>query len=130
MCPSVRVTCLSVHVSWTGLSSVRLALGLQEGKLGVTLAYMADTSHSKWAPPKHEHAPRLTYRRLYMSSHAEVVACSDGCALKRSPAYVVACSGSRTHMKLRAQAVARTRSCALRRSHAHVVARLGGRAYT
>ena len=63
-CPSVRVTCLSVRVSWIGLSSVRLALGLPQGKLGVTLAYMADTSHSKLAPPKHEHAPRLTHRRL------------------------------------------------------------------
>ena len=63
-CPSVRVTCPSVRVSWTGLSSVRLALGLPQGKLGVTLAYMADTSHSKLAPPKHEHAPRLTRRRL------------------------------------------------------------------
>ena len=57
-------TCPSVRVSWTGLSSVRLALGLPQGKLGVTLAYVADTSHSKWAPPKHEHAPSLTRRRL------------------------------------------------------------------
>ena len=56
--------CPSVRVSWTGLSSVRLALGLQEGKLGVTLAYVADTSHSKWVPSKHEYAPRLTRRRL------------------------------------------------------------------
>ena len=57
-------TCPSVRVSWTGLSSVLLALGLQEGKLGVTLAYVADTSYSKWVPPKHEHAPRLTRRQL------------------------------------------------------------------
>ena len=57
-------TCPSVRVSWTGLSSVRLVLGLPQGKLGVTLAYVADTSHSRWAPPKHEHAPRLTRRRL------------------------------------------------------------------
>ena len=63
-CLSVRVTCPSVRVSWTGLSSIRLALGLQEGKLGVTPAYVADTSHSKWAPPKLEHAPRLTRRHL------------------------------------------------------------------
>ena len=45
--PSVRVTCPSVRVSWTGLSSVRLALGLLEGKLGVTCAYVANMSHSK-----------------------------------------------------------------------------------
>ena len=53
-CPSVRVSC----------PSVRLALGLPQGKLGVTLAYVADTSHSKLAPRMHEHAPRLTHRRL------------------------------------------------------------------
>ena len=46
-CLSVRVMCPSVHVSWTGLSSIQLALGLQEGKLGVTPAYVVDTSHSK-----------------------------------------------------------------------------------
>ena len=63
-CPSVRVSCPSVRVSWTGLSSVRLALGLPQGKLQVTLAYVADTSHSKLAPRMHEHAPRLTRRRL------------------------------------------------------------------
>ena len=63
MCSSVRVTCPSVRVSWTGLSSVQLALGLQEGKLGVTLVYVADTSHSKWAPPKHKYAARLTRSR-------------------------------------------------------------------
>ena len=63
-CPSIRVMCPSVRVSWTGLSFVRLALGLQEGKLGVTLAYVVDTSHSKRALPKLEHAPKLTRRRL------------------------------------------------------------------
>ena len=63
-CPSVQVSCPSVRVSWTGLSSVRLALGLPQGKLGVTLAYVADTSHSKLAPRMHEHVPRLTRRRL------------------------------------------------------------------
>ena len=62
--PSVRVSCPSVRVSWIGLSSVRLALGLSQGKLRVTLAYVADTSHSKLAPRMHEHAPRLTRRRL------------------------------------------------------------------
>ena len=56
----VRVTCPSVCVSWTGLSSVRLALRLQECKLGVTPAYVVDTSHSKWMPPKLEYAFRLT----------------------------------------------------------------------
>ena len=45
-CPSVRVTCSFVRVSWTGLSSVRLALGLPQGKLQVTLAHVADMSHS------------------------------------------------------------------------------------
>ena len=63
-CPSVRVSGPSVSVSWTGLSSVRLALGLPQGKLGVILAYVADTSHSKLAPPMYEHAPRLIHRRL------------------------------------------------------------------
>ena len=63
-CPSVRVSCPSVRVNWTGLSSVRLALGLPQSKLGVTFAYVADTSHSKLAPRMHEHAPRLTRRRL------------------------------------------------------------------
>ena len=63
-CPFVRVSCPSVRVSWTGLSSIRLALGLPQGKLGVILAYVADTSHSKLAPRMHEHAPRLTRRRL------------------------------------------------------------------
>ena len=38
------------------------SIRLQEGKLGVTPTYVADTSHSKWAPPKHEHAPKLTRR--------------------------------------------------------------------
>ena len=67
-CPSVRVTCPFVCVSWTGLSSVRLTLGLQEGKLGVTSAYVADTSHSKWASPKLEYAcPGL-----------QVIACKRG----------------------------------------------------
>ena len=71
-------TCPSVCVSWIGLSSIRLALGLQEGKLGVTPTYVADTSHSKWAPPKHEHALRLTRRRAWRWSRAHVVACSSG----------------------------------------------------
>ena len=62
MCPSVQVSCPSVCVSWIGLSSVRLALGLPQGKLRVTLAYVADTSHSKLAPCMHEHAPRLIRR--------------------------------------------------------------------
>ena len=61
---SIRLSHVSVCVNWIGLSSVQLALGLQEGKLGVTPAYVADTSHSKWVPPKHEHVPRLTRRRL------------------------------------------------------------------
>ena len=113
-CPSVRVTCLFVRVSWTGLSSVQLALGLQEGKLEVTLAYVADASHSKWAPPKHEHAPSLTRRRVRRQSRTYVVARSDG----------------RTHTSSRAQAFARIRSRALERLHAHAVARGGGRAQT
>ena len=47
---------MSVRISWTSLSSVRLALGLQGGKLGVIPTYVADTSHSKWAPSKLEYA--------------------------------------------------------------------------
>ena len=79
-CLSVQVTCLSVCVSWTGLSSIQLALGLQEGKLGVTPAYMADTSHSKWAPHKLEHVcPSL-----------HIVACRRGRALRRPHAPVCA----------------------------------------
>ena len=71
-------TCLSVCISWTGLSSVRLALGLPQDKLGVTLAYVVDMSHSKLAPPKHEHASRLTRRHARRRSHTYVVARSDG----------------------------------------------------
>ena len=96
-CPSVRVSCLSVRVSWTGLSSVRLALGLPQGKLRVTLAYMADTSHSKLAPRMHEHTPRLTRRR----------------ARRRLHAYVVVRSGIHAHTSLRAQEFARIRRRAL-----------------
>ena len=111
-CPSVRVSCPSVRVSWTSLSSVRLALGLPQGKLGVTLAYVADTSHSKLVPPMHEHAPRLTRRR----------------ARRRSRAYVVARSGIRAHTSSRAQEFGRIRRLALRNLRVYVVARFGSRA--
>ena len=130
MCPSVRVTCPSVRVSWIGLSSVRLALGLPQGKLGVTLAYMADTSHSKWTPPKHEHAPRLTRRRARRWSRSRTVARIRRRALRHSHAYVVVHSGSRAHTQSRAQAVWHTRSRALMQSRAHVVARCECRAET
>ena len=40
-------SCPSVRVSWTSFSSVRLALGLSKGKVGVTPVHVADMSHSK-----------------------------------------------------------------------------------
>ena len=61
---SVRPGLVSVRLCQLGLSSVRLALGLPQGKLGVTFAYVVDMSHSKLAPRMHEHAPRLIRRRL------------------------------------------------------------------
>ena len=46
-CRAIRVVHPFVQDSWTSISSIRLAIGLREGKLGVTHAHMVDMSHSQ-----------------------------------------------------------------------------------
>ena len=56
---------------------MRLALGLLEGRLGITPTHMGDMSHSKWTPCELEHMHPIV-NQVYISLFINVVAGSGG----------------------------------------------------